>query len=103
MKCPYCASEVVLKDSKIIYGKSYGNVWICSNYPKCDAFVSCHKGTDRPLGMLANSELRNMRKLTHSAFDSLWQEAKKRGIKNARSNYYRLLAKELGISEDECH
>ena len=28
-KCPYCNSPVRFEDSKIIYGKSYGMVYIC--------------------------------------------------------------------------
>ena len=30
MECPYCQSQVVLKDSRIIYRtRSYGLAWVC--------------------------------------------------------------------------
>lgn len=71
----------------------------------CDAYVGCHpenkrRGEDgkRPLGRLANYELRRAKNLAHRAFDGLWQE---RGWN--RSKAYRWLASELKISTDECH
>jgi Protein of unknown function (DUF3268). len=97
-KCPYCASKVVCKDSSIIYGRSYGPVWICSNWPKCDAYVGCHPDTKTPLGRLANRELRAARSKAHAAFDPLW---KSRVIR--RSEAYRWLAEKLGIPLSECH
>jgi hypothetical protein len=72
--CPYCGSEVVLQDSAVIYhGKSFGLVWICSNYPACDAYVGVHTGTTRPLGRLANAELREWKKRAHSYLDPFWK------------------------------
>ena len=56
--CPYCQSVSVLTDSKVIYGKSYGMVYLCLNYPKCDSFVGVHKNSIKPLGRMANRELR---------------------------------------------
>ena len=36
MECPYCQSQVVLKDSRIIYRtRSYGLAWVCERYPAC--------------------------------------------------------------------
>ena len=96
--CPYCGGEVVCKDSSIIYGKSYGNVWICSNWPKCDAYVGCQKGTEKPLGRLANPELRYWKKQAHEKFDKLW----KGGVMN-RSRAYAWLSRTLGIPLDQCH
>lgn len=100
VKCPYCGGKAVLRDSAIIYhGKSYGNAWICENYPRCDAYVGCHKRGDAPLGRLANAELRKAKKLAHWAFDPLWRRHGQR----ARSVAYKWLAKALGIPESECH
>lgn len=92
--CPYCGSHVDLVDSAKIYGKSYGLIYLCSNYPKCDAYVGTHKGTDKPLGTMANSELRKFRKEAHFYFDQTWRSGK---IKRKRA--YAILAERLGIAE----
>ena len=73
-------------------------VWICSDWPKCDAYVGCQKGTDRPLGRLANPELRFWKKKAHDTFDKLW----KHGEMN-RTNAYAWLSRELAITPDKCH
>ena len=64
-KCPYCGAEVELKSAYEVYhtanSRDWGNLWVCSNYPRCDAYVGCHKNTDIPLGRLANSRLRELK------------------------------------------
>ena len=67
--CDYCGRETEYVDSKVIYGKSYGKIYLCRN---CMAYVGVHKGTDKPLGRLANAELRNWKKAAHAVFDPLW-------------------------------
>lgn len=59
--CPYCDNESELVDSEVVYGKSYGMMFLCS---PCDAYVGCHKDSpnNRPLGTLANRSLRSLRK-----------------------------------------
>jgi hypothetical protein len=37
--CPYCNQESQFVDSSVIYGKSYGMIYLCSD---CDAYVGCH-------------------------------------------------------------
>ncbi|MCK9558112.1 MAG: DUF3268 family zinc-finger domain-containing protein [Candidatus Cloacimonetes bacterium] len=96
--CPYCGKEVVLKDSSIIYGKSYGMVWICSDWPKCDAYVGCQKGSSKPLGRLANKELRFWKKQAHDTFDKLWKLGKM-----SRTDAYTWLSRQLLIPQDKCH
>ena len=63
MKCPYCGGKVNLVPSKVIYhnGKVKEKMWVCENYPKCDAYVGCHPGTEIPLGRPANKKLRNLK------------------------------------------
>lgn len=58
--CPYCRAKAELRDSEFVYGdRNYGKIYVCSNYPICDAYVGVHKGTqDKPKGTLANAELR---------------------------------------------
>ena len=66
--------------------------------PPCDAYVGCHPGTDRPLGRLANAELRHAKSAAHAAFDPLWSH----GARNRKSAYV-WLAQQLGIAVDQCH
>lgn len=93
--CPVCGSGAVLKDSKIIYhGKSYGFVWVCKNYPKCDTYVGCHKGTVTPLGELADYELRRWRNKAHAVFDPLWLKERNKGKK--RTEVYEEIGIQMG-------
>lgn len=97
--CPYCNNladfthgDEVYPHRKDLSGKPF---WICRD---CNAYCGCHKGTDRPLGTLANKELRHWRKQAHSFFDPLWMHGKL-----SRGDAYGLLAKDLGIPKNECH
>lgn len=92
MICPYCKKEAPCVDSSIIYGRSYGNVYLCED---CDAYVGCHKGTKKPLGTLANRELREWRKKAHAEFDPLWK-----GGRMKRSQAYAWLKKSLNSEKD---
>ncbi len=49
--CPYCGNRTEYVDSSVIYGRSYGMIYLCWD---CMAYVGVHKGTDRALGRLAN-------------------------------------------------
>ena len=69
--CPYCKKESVFADSSVIYGKSYGMIYLCK---PCDAYCGVHKGTDLSFGRLANKELRFWKKEAHKYFDLLWKD-----------------------------
>lgn len=105
-KCPYCGTIAKLVDSKVIYKtKSYGKAWVCGNYPTCDAYCGVHPN-DRPLGQLANKELRKAREIAHKNFDLLWMEKARRtscSNKDARVGGYAWLAKQLKIESKDCH
>lgn len=102
--CPYCGSPVNFRDSKMIYGISYGMVYICSQYPKCDAFVGVHKHNKEALGRLANHELREWKKKAHRYFDPIWEYRKKRtNDLNSLSKAYLWLANRLDINVESCH
>ena len=107
MTCPYCGSAVNIVDSIVIYRtRSYGKAWVCAAYPKCDAYVGCHKRTDKPLGRLADKSLRQAKSKAHKLFDALWREKIKREKcprKVARSAAYQWLAGQLGIHAEACH
>jgi len=72
-------------------------VYLCRT---CDAYVGVHKGTDRPLGRLADAELRHWRKVAHASFDPLWQLGTFLG---RRGDAYRWLAEQMGLPEEKTH
>ena len=60
--CRYCGGVVRLVPARKIYGASTDrlgltdeNIYLCQN---CNARVGCHKGTNSPLGNVANEVLR---------------------------------------------
>lgn len=117
LNCPYCKDIATLRSSKEVYGgRDFGNMFICNNYPSCDAYVGVHLGSNKPLGRLANAELRSWKKRAHAHFDPLWQKklsnrrAGKLGKSGrpgglgykksyARSSGYKWLAAQLGIEK----
>lgn len=72
LSCPYCGAPTKLIDDSQIYGRSYGaKCYICK---RCDAWVGCHKGTNKALGRVANKNLRRLKHQAHEAFDPIWKE-----------------------------
>ena len=101
--CPYCGCKSKYVDSSVIYGKSYGMVYMCE---PCDAFVGVHhKTSKKALGRLANRELREWKKKAHAHFDQLWKRGLKKGRKKheVRNSAYKWLANELGIKVEHSH
>jgi len=93
--CDYCGRPAKLVDSSLVYGKSYGMIYYCA---PCRAWVGVHKGTTKPLGRLANKELREWKKAAHAAFDPLWK-----GGKMKRNAAYTWLAKQMGLPVKRTH
>ena len=79
----YCGQQAKFIDSVIVYGKSYGMIWLCG---PCDAYVGTHVGRDEPLGRLANKELREWKIRAHTVFDKLWN----RGTMTRKAAYAHL-------------
>lgn len=98
--CPYCGLPATFRDGSIIYGLRYKdvNIYICSQYPLCDAFISCHKGTKTPMGTMANGDTRYWRKRAHETLDPLW----KSGIMK-RQSAYKKIAQRLGVDTAHAH
>lgn len=97
--CPYCLKPAVLEDSAVVYRwRSYGMIWRCA---PCDAYVGTHKGSvdHKPLGRLANRELREWKKAAHRAFDPVWKTG--RGVEKMMSRRvaYARFAQVLGMRE----
>jgi len=105
VSCPYCNQLAELHDSSVVYSRSYGKIWICF---ACKAWVGTHKDSKehKPLGRLANEELREAKKKAHAVFDPLW---KRKHVKDsvpkheARHAGYSWLASRMEISVNECH
>lgn len=95
--CPYCGRKAEYVDSKVVYGKSYGKIYLCRN---CMAYVGVHRGTSKPLGRLANAELRYWKKQAHAAFDPLWQYGRFKGSRNAA---YVWLSKQMRTPINKTH
>lgn len=89
MTCPYCGSVA----AKVL--SPWGWKYECA---PCDARVGCHRGTDKPLGSLANGELRQARIAAHTAFDREWRD-----LHIPRSRAYGWLAKRLDLPRTACH
>ena len=103
-ECPYCNGKVVWINNRKVYGKEYGKshmMYICES---CGASVGCHKNTRRPLGTLANKELRGLRHKCHDKIDPYWM-----AHNISRDNLYKLLSEWYGsefhigqLREDGC-
>ena len=98
LTCPYCNRDAQQATGADIYPHrpdlAHKKFYRCS---PCGAYVGCHKD-GRPLGRLANADLRRAKQLTHAKFDPLWKSGQM-----SRSAAYRWLADQLGIPGDECH
>lgn len=93
--CPYCGCTAEYVDSEVIYGRSYGMIYLCR---PCDAYVGVHKGTDTPKGRLADKELRYWKKAAHAAFDPLWKSRM-----FTRRGAYSWLSNQMGIPPEGTH
>lgn len=93
--CPYCGRSAEFVDSSVVYGKSYGPIYLCRC---CDAYVGVHAGSDKPKGRLANAELRKWKIAAHNAFDPLWKSGQL-----SRKAAYKLLATRMGLPIERTH
>lgn len=97
--CPYCASKPELVGGDVVYPHRHDLYakWFYLCRP-CDAYVGCHPGTTKPLGRLANAELRKAKNAAHAAFDPLWKDGKRK-----RKEAYAWLATQIGVAGKNCH
>lgn len=99
LQCDVCgAPNVQLVSNEILYGKPQG-VWPLIYYcASCMSAVSCHPGTDKPMGFMADHNTRQMRRQAHKCFDKLW----KTGLVT-RSQAYSELGQHMLLNADRCH
>lgn len=69
--CPYCGAAALLRSASFVHGKSEQSqgkhLYVCRNWPRCDAYVAAHEFDLTPMGTLANADLRHKRILAHKA------------------------------------
>ena len=93
--CRYCGGVIRLVPAEKIYGEKAAKrlgltgerIYQCQN---CNARVGCHKGTDRPLGNVANEALRLKRIGTHHIFDTY-----RKSQQMTRTNAYKWLSQQM--------
>ena len=93
--CDYCGKQSHFVDSTIVYGRSYGMIYYC---PGCKAWVGVHKGTDVPLGRLADAQLRKAKIAAHAAFDTIWRRRR-----TTRKEAYKWLSEQMGLPVEKTH
>lgn len=97
--CPYCGKEPeVVKGNEVYPGRlAVKDFWFYECLP-CDAHVGCHIGSLRPLGTLANFELRKARNEAHKEFDVIWHTNRM-----TRTLAYGWLSRQMNIDYKLCH
>jgi len=100
--CRYCGGKIEMTDAREIYGDAVvrlglegEKIYLCRT---CNARVGCHKGTDRPLGEVANEVLRLKRRETHEIFDQFWRRKDL-----SRTQAYHWLAEQMHLSANRTH
>jgi hypothetical protein len=77
-------------------------IWLCT----CGAYVGCHPGTNKPLGRVADAELRKWKGEAHRYFDALWKRrarANNARYNNTRDRAYTWLSGQLGLERKYTH
>ena len=99
-RCPYCGSTTVYRSATGIYKDNPNDVmlYVCTNYPHCDAYVQTQKGTAIPLGEMANGELRALRNQAHRYFNKLYLQKYM-----SKQDAYRWLSSILCVPLEKAH
>ena len=99
-----CNGKVIFISNSFIYGREYGSgkMYYCT---ECGAYVGTHiPRPEEAFGILADEEMRELKKKCHSIFDEMWVHEKTlKQKKKARKSAYNWLADELQIPIENCH
>jgi hypothetical protein len=99
VRCDYCGEVAKRVTGDALYKlHSYRHLNFYQCRP-CNAHVGCHKHSWKPLGSLANEELRKERSRTHQVFDALWKNVGD----YTRSQAYAWMADLLGTEKSKTH
>ncbi len=100
--CPYCNAPAVLRPAQYVHGNSPiaagKHLYVCSNWPKCDAYVSAHNNNKQPMGILANGDLRHKRILAHRALNQY-----RKLMHMEKKEAYLWLQAKLGKTREQVH
>lgn len=99
--CPYCGAKAALHSASYVYGETANGsdlLYVCDRYPKCNSYVAAHRKSKKPMGTLANGDLRNKRIQAHRAFDWIW----KSGLMT-KWQAYKWMQSKLGLSDKQAH
>ena len=99
-RCPYCGSTTVYRSATGIYTDNPDDVmlYVCKNYPACDAYIRTQKGTAIPLGQMANGKLRALRTDAHRLFNQLYLKGYM-----PKQTAYGWLSSVLGVPQEKAH
>lgn len=99
-RCPYCGSTTVYRSATGIYAENPDDVmlYVCTNYPACDAYIRTQKGTAIPIGQMANGKLRALRTDAHRLFNQLYLKGYM-----PKQTAYGWLSLVLGVPKDKAH
>ena len=100
VKCPYCGAHAAFRPASVVHGKRAQpdeKLWVCSRFPKCDAYVGVHQHSNEPLGTLADKALRRKRMAAHRVFNQLTR------IGMSRKQSYKWLQAKFALNEDQAH
>lgn len=105
--CPYCGKRSVVASGAKVYPNrgDLSEKWFFACWA-CRAWVGTHERSGKPLGRLANAELRAAKQRAHAAFDPLWKGKMRRdkvSQKVARGAGYKWLADQMRIAREDCH
>lgn len=95
-KCKYCGRPTELVASSEIRRNRKGKSYLCRN---CNAYVSCHPGSEMSMGCVADFNLRRLRHEAHLWFDPIW----KNKLKKSRYNAYSWLSLRLKMNKNYTH
>lgn len=99
--CNYCGNFSEKVTGKEIYPHRkdlFHMTFYSCNCQLGGAYVGCHGSSDKPLGRLANAELRKAKSAAHRAFDQLWRSKLLK-----RQEAYKWLAKQMNKTGADCH
>ena len=100
-ECPFCGGEVVYTSNAALYGREYGN-GKCYMCRKCHASTGTHPhpNEQEALGVLANKEMKELKKQCHALLDPIWKGETR---VMSRGAVYRKLARRMHIPMEACH
>ena len=100
--CPYCGAPAICRPASTVFGNAVRQkgsyLYLCSRWPACDSYVAAHKRDLRPMGTLANKDLRRKRILAHEALEKLHRHRHME-----KWAVYVWLQGKLGLDPEEVH